>query len=135
MKKVATVAIIAFAVTLAVIIGQRMSTDAMAVVIGVACGVLASIPTSLLILAVSGKRGEREVRQQQRDYPPVVIVNPGNNQPRYLQPPFQAPPIQGQERQFRVIGDEDAPYCSVPLVLGPRDQGQDSVVQDGGRYF
>ena len=124
MKKVATIALIAFAVTLAVIIGQRMSTDAMAVVIGVACGVLASIPTSLLILAVSGRRGEREV-QQRRDYPPVVIVNPGNNQPRYLQPPFQAPPIQGQERQFRVIGDEDALYCSV----------QDSVVLDGGRYF
>jgi len=127
MKKVATVALIAFAVTLAVIIGQRMSTDAMAVVIGVACGVLASIPTSLLILAVSGRqggRGEREVRQQ-RDYPPVVIVNPGNNQPRYLQPPFQAPPIQEQERQFRVIGDEDALYCSV----------QDSVVLDGGRYY
>jgi hypothetical protein len=117
MKKIATVALIAFAVTLAVIIGQRMSTEAMAVVIGVGCGVLASIPTSLLILAVSGRRGEREVRQQQRrDYPPVVIVNPGNNQPRYLQPPFQAPLIQGQDRQFRVIGDED-------------------VVLDGGRYL
>ena len=118
MKKVATVVLIAFAVTLAVIIGQRMSTDAMAVVIGVACGVLASIPTSLLILAVSGRQGgrsEREVRQQ-RDYPPVVIVNPGNNQPRYLQPPHSAPLIQGQERQFRVIGDED-------------------VVLDEGRYF
>ena len=115
MKKVAIAAVIVFAVTLAVIIGQRMSTDAMAVVIGVACGVLASIPTSLLILAVSGRRGEREV-QQRRDYPPVVIVNPGNSQPRYLQPPFQTPLIQGQERQFRVIGDED-------------------VVLDGGRYF
>ena len=115
MKKVATIALVAFAVTLAVIIGQRMSTDAMAVVVGVACGVLASIPTSLLILAVSGRRGEREV-QQRRDYPPVVIVNPGNSQPRYLQPPFQAPLNQEQERQFRVIGDED-------------------VVLDGGRYF
>ena len=115
MKKVAIAAVIAFAVTLAVIIGKRMSTEAMAVVVGVACGVIASIPTSLLILAVSNKRGEREVRQQ-RDYPPVVIVNPGNNQPRYLQPPFQAPPIQTQERQFRVIGDED-------------------VVMDEGRYF
>ena len=112
MKKVATIALIAFAVTLAVIIGQRMSTDAMAVVVGVACGVLASIPTSLLILAVSGRQGGRregEVRQQ-REYPPVVIVNPGNNQSRYLQPPFQAPPIQEQERQFRVIGDEDTLY-------------------------
>ena len=115
MKKVAIAAVIVFAVTLAVIIGKRMSTDAMAVVIGVACGVLASIPTSLLILAVSGRRGEREV-QQRRDYPPVVIVNPGNSQPRYLQPPFSTPLIQEQERQFRVIGDED-------------------VVLDGGRYF
>ena len=115
MKKVAIVSLIAFAVTLAVIIGQRMSTDAMAVVVGVACGVLASIPTSLLILAVSNRRGEREVRQR-RDYPPVVIVNPGNNQPRYLQPPFPTPPMQAQERQFRVIGDED-------------------VVLDEGRYF
>ena len=121
MKKVAIAAVIAFAVTLAVIIGQRMSTDAMAVVIGVACGVVASIPTSLLILAVSNRHGEREVRQQRRDYPPVVVVNPGGNQPRYLQPPFQAPPMQAQERQFRerqfhVIGDED-------------------VVLDEGRYF
>jgi hypothetical protein len=117
MKKVATVAVVAFAVTLAVIIGKRMSTDAMAVVIGVACGVMASIPTSLLILAVSGRRGEREVPRQP-NYPPVVIVNPGNNQPqpRYLQPPLQAPQFQGQERQFKVIGEED-------------------VVLDGGRYF
>ena len=115
MKKVAIIALIAFAVTLAVIIGQRMSTDAMAVVVGVACGVVASIPTSLLILAVSNRRGEREVRQR-RDYPPVVIVNPGTNQPRYLQPPFPTPPMQAQERQFRVIGDED-------------------VVLDEGRYF
>lgn len=106
MKKVATITLIAFAITLAIIIGKRMSTDAMAVVIGVGCGVLASIPTSLLILAVTNRRDERQVHRQ-LDYPPVVIVNPGNNQPRYLQPPFPTPLIQGQERQFRVIGDED----------------------------
>ena len=119
MKSVSTVALIGFAVTMAMIIGQRMSTDGMAVVVGVACGVLASIPTSLLIVAVSGRQGrrsEREVRQRRADYPPVVIVNPGSNQPRYMQPPFQAPPIQAPERQFRVIGDED-------------------MVLDEGRYF
>jgi len=116
MKKVAIAAVIAFAVTLAVIVGQRMSTDAMAVVIGVACGVMASIPTSLLILAVSNRRGEREVPQQRNAYPPVVIVNPGSSQPRYLQPPFPMPQMQGQERQFHVIGDED-------------------VVLEGGRYL
>jgi hypothetical protein len=107
MKKVAIVAVIAFAMTLAVIIGKRMSTDAMAVVIGVACGVLASIPTSLLILAVSNRQGKREARPQRRDYPPVVVVNPGGNQPRYLQAPFPIPTMQAQERQFNVIGDED----------------------------
>ena len=107
MKKVAILALVAFAITLAVIIGKRMSTDAMAVVIGVGCGVVASIPTSLLILAVTNRREERQVHRQP-NYPPVVIVNPGSNQPRYLQqPPFQTPLSQGQERQFRVIGDED----------------------------
>ena len=109
MRNLAIVAVVVFAVALAVIVGQRMSTDAMAVVIGVACGVLASIPTSLLILAVSDRQwgqGGREVRSQ-GDYPPVVIVSPGSTQPRYLQPPFQAPSVQGPERQFRVIGDED----------------------------
>jgi hypothetical protein len=105
MKKVATITLIAFAVTLAVIIGKRMSTDAMAVVIGVGCGVLASIPTSLLILAVTNRRDERQVHRQ-LDYPPVVIVNPGNNQPRYLQPPLLSP-LSQEPRQFRVIGDED----------------------------
>jgi len=115
MKKVVAIAFIAFTVTLAVIIGKRMSTDAMAVVIGVACGVLASVPTSLLILAVTSRRGEREA-QRQPNYPPVVIVNPSNNQPRYLQPPLPTPMIQSQERQFRVIGDED-------------------VVLEEGRYF
>jgi hypothetical protein len=107
MKKVAIVAVIAFAITLAVIIGKRMSTDAMAVVIGVACGVVASIPISLLILAVSNRQEKREAWPQRRDYPPVVIVNPGSNQPRYLQAPFPIPPMQAQERQFNVIGDDE----------------------------
>lgn len=105
MKKVVAIAFIAFAVTLAVIIGQRMSSEAMAVVIGVGCGVLASIPTSLLILAVSGRRGEREAWRP--NYPPVVIVNPGNSQPHYLTPPLPTPLTQPPERQFRVIGEEE----------------------------
>jgi hypothetical protein len=41
MKKFLYLAGIAFVVTLAVVVGVRMSPDAMAVVVGIVCGVLA----------------------------------------------------------------------------------------------
>ena len=52
MKKAIVPLLLAFGVTLAIIVGQRMSTDAMAVVIGVAVGVAASVPMSLLLVAL-----------------------------------------------------------------------------------
>jgi hypothetical protein len=110
-KKLIALILIAFAVTLAVIVGNRMSTDAMAVVIGIVCGVGASIPTSLLIMTVASRRETREERGQ-ASLPPVVIVNPGNQggqAPNYYQPPTLPPALsQGGPRQFRVIGQEDA---------------------------
>ena len=109
---------ILFLVTLAVVIGVRMSAEAMAVVIGVIFGVAASIPTSLLILAIMWRREQRAAsagpkRGGQEALPPsVVIVNPGSSgmanpyrQPAYLpQPDLQwgNPP-----RQFRVVGEPD----------------------------
>ena len=41
---------VAFCVTLAVIIGQRLTSEAMAVMVGVVAGVAASIPTSLIVV-------------------------------------------------------------------------------------
>jgi hypothetical protein len=111
MKKLIALILIAFAATLAVIVGRRMSTDAMAVVIGIVCGVGASIPTSLLIMAMASRRETREERGQP-SFPPVVIVNPGNQGgqvPSHYQPPALPPALsQGVPRQFRVIGQEDA---------------------------
>jgi hypothetical protein len=111
-KKLVALIFMAFAVTLAVIVGNRMSTDAMAVVIGIVCGVGASIPTSLLILAVASRRETREERRGQAAFPPVVIVNPGHQGgqvPNYHQPPTLPPALSpGGPRQFRVIGQEDA---------------------------
>jgi hypothetical protein len=37
-------------VALAILIGTRISTDAMALVVGIVCGIGASIPTSLLMI-------------------------------------------------------------------------------------
>ena len=105
-------------------IGSRMSADAMAVVVGVACGVLASIPTSLLMIwALRYRQQERSEGRDQapqtagaRYYPPVVVVNPGTGHTgsHYglpgLPPPPPYPPeghlISAGQRAFRVMGDE-----------------------------
>ncbi len=55
-KKWFGVGIVLFLITLAVVIGLRMSNEAMAVVIGVIFGVAASIPTSLIVMAVAWRR-------------------------------------------------------------------------------
>lgn len=120
-KKWFGVGVTLFLITLAVVIGLRMNTEAMAVVIGVIFGVAASVPTSLVIVAVMWRREQRAAygkagslrRAGQEALPPsVVIVSPGSaasvnpyRQPAYLpQPDLQwgQPP-----RQFRVVGDPE----------------------------
>ena len=113
------IGVVLFLITLAVVIGLRMSSDAMAVVIGVIFGVAASIPTSLMIVAITWRREQKantngynsSRRSVQGTLPPsVVIVSPNGNgqaypyrQPAYLPQPgseWNQPP-----RQFRVIGE------------------------------
>ena len=52
MKRLLPPLLLGFGIALALIIGKRMSTDAMAVMVGVAVGVAASVPTSLLLVAL-----------------------------------------------------------------------------------
>ena len=101
---------LAFAVTLAVIVGNRLSDEALAVLAGAVCGVGAAIPTSLLIVAVSRRRSEENERRVQPStpqgvYPPVVVVAPPGVQQRPNAwnglPPSLAAPIQ---RNFTVVG-------------------------------
>jgi hypothetical protein len=121
MKRGIIVITAAFAVALAVVVGNRMSADAMAVVVGVMCGVLASVPTSLLLIWALGRRGQgaamNSMETQARNgagmhYPPVVVVNPG---PSYGSPaygPYPMPmdrnlPAPAGPRTFKVVGDEE----------------------------
>jgi len=82
------------------------------VVVGLACGIGASIPTSLLIVGVLSRRNVQR-RDRNRDLmappPPVVVVTspsapppgyPGNWPAEYTLP---AP----SQRQFSVIGEEE----------------------------
>ena len=110
MKIFAGLVTMAFAVTLAVIVGSRLSDEALAVLAGAVCGVGAAIPTSLLIVAVSRRRDERRAQppaQQQATYPPVVVVAPPGGQRRpgdwnALLPSLAAP----VQRHFNVVGEE-----------------------------
>jgi hypothetical protein len=119
MKRTITLVGMAFAVGLAVVVGNRMSSDAMGVVVGVACGVLASVPTSLLVIWAMGRRGQGMVVESQArngvgtPYPPVVVVNPG---PGYGMSGYGAAPpplgwdrglLAGGPRQFKVVGEEE----------------------------
>ncbi len=105
------VVVLAFAVTLALVIGNRLSDEALAVLAGAVCGVGAALPTSLLIVAVTRRRDEQEQAAHmqptltQAAYPPVVVVAPPgaqqqangwNSLPSSLNRPLP--------RQFTVVG-------------------------------
>jgi hypothetical protein len=120
MRVFAGLVTMAFAVTLAVVVGRRLSDEALAVLAGAVCGVGAAIPTSLLIVAVSRRRDERRVQppvSQQGPYPPVVVVAPPGGQQRpsgwNALPPSLAAPMQ---RHFTVVGD--APVDAEVMTYG-----------------
>jgi len=126
MKRVIVPVMLGFGVTLALVIGQRMTTDAMAVVLGVAVGVAASVPTSILLVALV-RRSQREAggrlepaQAAQAAYalppqqqPNIIVLNPADllgqrhGQSAYLpQPPAELLQDAGL-RRLRVVGDED----------------------------
>jgi hypothetical protein len=112
-KQLVALLTVAFVVSLGVVVGTRMSSDAIAVLAGVLAGVAASIPTALLLMVVTRRR-DQEVEpydEPARSSPPVIVVAPGGiSQPQLPYPmayPYQGPaPARG--RQFRVMGlDEE----------------------------
>lgn len=123
MKHLVPLLLLGFAVTLAIVIGQRMSTDAMAVIVGVAVGVAASVPTSLLLVALLRK--ERRTTAQEEPPPPYgaypqlpppqpnfIVLDPSqfagmtrNQMQTPLPPPEYAP--DGGMRRLRVVGSDD----------------------------
>lgn len=124
MKRVVTVAVVLIACVAAWRLGGRLSADAVGMAIGILLGVLASIPASLLILASSRRREERdEVRwekeHQERTppaYQPPVIVLAGHTPPAMQQPMIApSPPPHAVEhwpqrtaaRQFKIVGEQE----------------------------
>ena len=100
-----------FVVTLGVMIGTRMSSDAIAILVGVIAGVVASIPTALLLTAVTRRREPRvqmgRYQEPRRAAPPVIVVTAGNvpqgQLPYGTSYGYPAPQPRAQ-RQFHVMG-------------------------------
>lgn len=116
---------IVFAVALAAAVGNRLSNDALAVVVGAVCGISATVPITLgLVIAASRNWGrEQPVREIGYDYganryapqPPVVILAPPQSPPLssmaygFPQNQYVAPmhaPLLGAPREFKIIGEE-----------------------------
>lgn len=118
---------VAFAIALAAFVGNRLSHDALAVVVGALCGISATIPVTLgLVIAASRNWGREEPpREITYDYatnryvpqPPIVIVAPPQSwqttqasspytfaSGQYLAP-VNAPTL-GAPREFKIVGEE-----------------------------
>lgn len=114
MRKGIIAVLAAFGVTLAIVVGNRMSAEAMAVVVGVVCGVAAAIPMSLLLLFVLTRR-ERPIEEppyaqpgaRYGAYPPVVVIQGGTSAPNGLLPPYYSNPVEAAPRQFHIVGEEE----------------------------
>jgi hypothetical protein len=114
MRLMAVIVSLAFVVTLAALIGTRLSTDALAVVVGVTCGVVAGMPMSVLILAALNRRanaglarGNNPGMPQPTSYPPVVVIQGGAPAPNNLIPPYDPSSVEAAPRQFRIVGEDE----------------------------
>jgi hypothetical protein len=114
MRQVAVVLGLILVIALAIVVGKRMSSEAMAVVVGVVCGVAASIPTAVLLLVGLSRRDRQRMEEpdahyRQGSYPPVVVIQGGA--PQALPPALQsgywpsAPPDASRQREFNLVGD------------------------------
>jgi|SRR5579859_5673105 len=86
-----------FSVSLALIVGQRLSSESMAVVIGVIAGVAASIPTSLIVVWFMGRNTVARpiveaapARSAEPAEPRIVVMPAPSPQAPMPQPPQPA---------------------------------------------
>lgn len=114
---------LAFSITLALVIGQRLSAQAMTVAVGVVAGVAASIPTSLFMVWLTSRASQErrppiEMARPAAE-PRVVVMAPAagyGNTPQYAVNPYAAQMAAGyaiqpppMPRNFQVIGGAELP--------------------------
>lgn len=115
-------ALILFFGVLGWFVAARLSSEAMAVVVGVAAGVLAGLPTAVLLMIAmrrfssSGTAPSQPAYQQQ---PPVIVVNGGQQQPPPALPRDDYSLFGAPERRWQSVGYDDRPRA--PVIIGDED--------------
>ncbi len=130
MKKMALLLVVAFVAAGGWSIGSRLSSDALGMGVGILLGVLAGLPTALLVIA-AGRRNGRERDEPdfpmdrdggygrfQPQAPVIVLANPGyapqgmapqqqGYDPRYALSPPQEMSMPQNSRRFKVVGEQE----------------------------
>jgi hypothetical protein len=124
MNKLPALAVLAFSITLAVLIGQRLSDQAMAVIVGSVIGVAASVPMTALVLWLTLRQRDliRQTMTTRAEPTPreeasrIVVIQPQpyapppypqTQQHTYLTPPPLMPSYSSPSREFKIVGVED----------------------------
>jgi len=128
MKRFLLLSLLTFIAVIAWRIGERMSPDAISMGLGVLLGVLAGVPTALLLLVSNrGRRGDEEAGArgqgqyghypQMAAQPPVIVITGSASAPQALpQQPGHASPARPvaagwdqprAQRQFKVVGERE----------------------------
>jgi len=106
---------IVFTVALVVVVTQRLSQDSLALLIGLACGVAAMLPTLLIGIVIWRREMQQQASRMPSATPPVVIVTPqalpgyGVQHPALSDGGFAWPwgGAQQPARTFTIVGNEE----------------------------
>ncbi len=116
--------LLAFVVTLAMIIGWRLSDQALAVIVGVVAGVAAGIPTSLIVvwLAMRARSAPAAETAWHDTGEPVAPARRAQPQVIFVQTTPAAPPPPPAQRSLTVLPAYASPESTAlnGLPLGPR---------------
>ncbi len=122
MKKTLVIGLIVVLAIMTGVVGFRLSTDALSMIVGALLGMAAILPTILLVVYLLKKNQEAVVHQQHGvQHPPVVVVSGGMMPPQYFQTQQQTPgtagllppPTQSTPRKFHLMGYEDAEHMEI----------------------
>ena len=126
MNKAVLLGAVAFAITMAILIGQRLSDQAMAVIVGSVVGVAASVPMAGVILWLTLRQREgvhptptylRPEYTHRDETPRMIVIQPqptyaqpaGQYQPQAALPQIAAPTMNYMRpmRDFKIVGQEE----------------------------